>query len=143
MSHDISRENEGKAKLLHEKILGLLKSHGQAVLDAFPEVENLAFAISWKPEMGDQLPAGGVVYRNNEPPNAQMLIRISRQLGRMQDYAIRAVDRQIQQRQVLLADQEKSFNEQASKAQRQPATGEASQEATPATGHGAVQPASG
>lgn len=70
-------------KLNHQKVLQLLKSAVQPILNAYEEPEAILIGVAWRPELGEQLPFGMLVVKENV--GMDLLIRSLKQSTKMSE----------------------------------------------------------
>lgn len=70
-------------KLNHQKVLQLIKSAIQPILNSYEEPEAILVGVAWRPEMGEQLPFGMLVVKNDV--GMDMLIRCLKQSTKMSE----------------------------------------------------------
>lgn len=63
--------------LNHEKVLRLLHQNASAVLDTHDEPLAIMFAVAWQPGLGDDLPFGTAVFRQEEGQSIRPEILLS------------------------------------------------------------------
>lgn len=127
-------------KLNHEKILRLLQTSVQAVLNSYDECEALMIGVSWRLELGDQLPFGMLLVKEDVSP--ELLNRCLKQNTKMGDYIIQGIRKQISELENLVKQIEAQTEKQTNASSVRPTSKEShnGQEATPPVDSGPLAP---
>ena len=103
-------------KLNHEKILRLLQTSVQSVLNSYEEPEAILLGVSWRPELGDDLPFGMLLIK--EEVSAELLNRCLKQNAKMSDYIVQGIRKQISELENLVKQIEAQMEKQSASSVR-------------------------
>lgn len=126
-------------KLNHEKILRLLQTSVQTVLNSYDEPEALMIGVSWRPELGEQLPFGMLLVKEDITP--ELLNRCLKQNTKMSDYIVQGIRNQIMDLENLVNQIEaQSEKKNASSVRPMPKESDHGKEALPPADSGPFAP---
>lgn len=105
-------------KLNHEKILRLLQSNVQTILNSYEEPLAIAINVTWQSELGDDLPFGMLLVKEELSP--ELLNRCLKQNVKMMEYIVSGLRRQISELENLVIQMDAQIEKKHAQVQSTP-----------------------